>query len=66
MKMHPDEAIAEVRAARKALCDRFGNLSEVLHHGKEDAEAAKIFANVKSDVEKHFDALRVFNSISAK
>lgn len=25
MKMHRDEAIAEVRAARKALCDRFGN-----------------------------------------
>ena len=25
MKTHPDEAIAEVRAARKALCDRFGN-----------------------------------------
>lgn len=25
MKTHPDEAIAEVRAARKSLCDRFGN-----------------------------------------
>jgi hypothetical protein len=25
MRTHPDEAIAEVRAARKALCDRFGN-----------------------------------------
>jgi len=25
MKTHSDEAIAEVRAARKALCDRFGN-----------------------------------------
>jgi hypothetical protein len=25
MKTHADEAIAEVRAARKALCDRFGN-----------------------------------------
>ena len=24
MKTHTDEAIAEVRAARKALCDRFG------------------------------------------
>lgn len=25
MKSHRDEAVAEVRAARKALCDRFGN-----------------------------------------
>ena len=25
MKTYKDEAIAEVRAARKALCDRFGN-----------------------------------------
>jgi len=25
MKTHLDEAVAEVRAARKALCDRFGN-----------------------------------------
>lgn len=25
MKTHPDEAVAEVRAARKSLCDRFGN-----------------------------------------
>ena len=25
MRTHPDEAIAEVRAARKALCDCFGN-----------------------------------------
>lgn len=25
MKTNRDEAIAEVRAARKALCDRFGN-----------------------------------------
>ncbi len=25
MKIHQDEAVAEVRAARKALCDRFGN-----------------------------------------
>jgi hypothetical protein len=25
MKTYRDEAIAEVRAARKALCDRFGN-----------------------------------------
>jgi hypothetical protein len=25
MRTHPDVAIAEVRAARKALCDRFGN-----------------------------------------
>jgi len=25
MKPHQDEAVAEVRAARKALCDRFGN-----------------------------------------
>lgn len=25
MKTHRDEAVAEVRAARKALCDRFGN-----------------------------------------
>ena len=25
MKIHKDEAIAEVRAARKSLCDRFGN-----------------------------------------
>ena len=25
MKTHQDEAVAEVRAARKALCDRFGN-----------------------------------------
>ncbi len=25
MKKYQDEAIAEVRAARKALCDRFGN-----------------------------------------
>jgi hypothetical protein len=25
MKTHTDEAMAEVRAARKALCDRFGN-----------------------------------------
>ena len=25
MKTHSDEAVAEVRAARKALCDRFGN-----------------------------------------
>jgi hypothetical protein len=23
--LHRDEAVAEVRAARKALCDRFGN-----------------------------------------
>ena len=25
MKTYKDEAIADVRAARKALCDRFGN-----------------------------------------
>jgi len=25
MKTHHDEAVAEVRAARKSLCDRFGN-----------------------------------------
>ena len=25
MKTHQDEAVAEVRAARKSLCDRFGN-----------------------------------------
>jgi len=25
MKTRQDEAVAEVRAARKALCDRFGN-----------------------------------------
>ena len=25
MKMHSDEAVVEVRAARKVLCDRFGN-----------------------------------------
>ncbi len=25
MKTHSDQAIAEVRAARKSLCDRFGN-----------------------------------------
>jgi len=25
MKTHTDEAVAEVRAARKAMCDRFGN-----------------------------------------
>lgn len=25
MKMHRNEAVAEVRNARKALCDRFGN-----------------------------------------
>lgn len=25
MKAHTDEAVAEVRAARKSLCDRFGN-----------------------------------------
>lgn len=25
MKTHTDEAMDEVRAARKALCDRFGN-----------------------------------------
>lgn len=25
MKTYPDEAVAEVRAARKAMCDRFGN-----------------------------------------
>ena len=25
MKTHPDAAVAEVRAARKSLCDRFGN-----------------------------------------
>ena len=25
MKTYQDEAVAEVRAARKALCDRFGN-----------------------------------------
>ena len=25
MKNHQDEAVAEVRAARKSLCDRFGN-----------------------------------------
>jgi hypothetical protein len=25
MKTHSDEAVAEVRAARKSLCDRFGN-----------------------------------------
>jgi hypothetical protein len=25
MKTHTDEAVAEVRAARKSLCDRFGN-----------------------------------------
>ncbi len=25
MKTNQDEAVAEVRAARKALCDRFGN-----------------------------------------
>ena len=25
MKTHADEAVAEVRAARKSMCDRFGN-----------------------------------------
>jgi len=25
MKTHTDEAVAEVRDARKAMCDRFGN-----------------------------------------
>jgi hypothetical protein len=25
MKTHTDEAVAEVRTARKSLCDRFGN-----------------------------------------
>ena len=25
MKTHQDEAVAEVRVARKAVCDRFGN-----------------------------------------
>ena len=25
MRTHSDEAVAEVRAARKSLCDRFGN-----------------------------------------
>jgi hypothetical protein len=33
MRVHQDEAVAEVRAARKSLCDRFGNdLRRLLAH----------------------------------
>lgn len=49
-----------------SLRKAYDDLSEVLHRGKEDDEASKKFASVKSDVEKHFDALRVFNSILQK
>jgi hypothetical protein len=37
MKTHRDEAIAEVRTARKALCDRFGNdARRLLAHLREE------------------------------
>jgi len=49
-----------------SLRKAYDDLSEVLHRGKEDDETSKKFASVKSDVEKHFDALRVFNSILQK
>lgn len=33
MKTHPDKAVAEVRSARRSLCDRFGNNpSQLLAH----------------------------------
>lgn len=49
-----------------SLKKAYGDLSVVLHRGKEDDETLKIFFSVKADIEKHFDALRVFNSILAK
>jgi hypothetical protein len=61
-KTLPDNFPGNFPSLKKAYSD----LSEVLHHGKEDVEAINKFSSVKGDVEKHFDALRVFNSISAK
>jgi hypothetical protein len=49
-----------------SLRKAYDDLSEVLHRGNEDDEASKKFITVKTDIEKHFDALRVFNSILAK
>ena len=52
----------EFPSLRKAYDD----LSAVLHRGKEDENASKTFQEVKLNIEKHFDALRVFNSILKK
>ncbi|MCX6894780.1 MAG: hypothetical protein NTZ16_04620 [Verrucomicrobia bacterium] len=49
-----------------SLRKAYDDLSEVLHRGKEDDEASKKFVGIKADIDKHFDALRVFNSILAK
>jgi len=36
LKTHTDEAVAEVRVARKSLCDRFGNDPQsLLQHWRE-------------------------------
>lgn len=61
-KTLPKEFPSNFPSLKKAYDD----LSEVLHRGKEDDEASKKFFSVKTDIEKHFDALRVFNSILAK
>ncbi|MGA2787473.1 MAG: hypothetical protein ABSF60_08090 [Verrucomicrobiota bacterium] len=49
-----------------SLKKAYSDLSEVLHRGKEDAEVSGTFIKVRICVDKHFDALRVFDSISTK
>jgi hypothetical protein len=49
-----------------SLKKAYNDLSEVLHRGNEDDDASKKFLSIKNDVEKHFDALRVFNSVLSK
>jgi hypothetical protein len=49
-----------------SLRKAYDDLSEVLHRGNEDDEASKKFFSIKTDIEKHFDALRLFNSILKK
>lgn len=58
-KTLPTEFPSYVPSLRKAYDD----LSEVMHRGDEDDEASKIVLSVKVDIEKHFEALKLLNSI---
>lgn len=58
-KTLPAEFPSYVPSLRKA----YDNLSQVMHRGDEDDEASKKVFSVKVDVEKHFEALKLLNSI---
>lgn len=49
-----------------SLKKAYADLSEILHRGVEDDETSKKFLSIKADMEKHFDAVRLFNSILAR